>query len=108
MFPRKTCWYLRLKHLVSAAGCALPQNKCPARSGFSVDVNVSPLFQADLIGTGPFRGMEPMAALSSPFKGWRYQVLQGDIRSKGGPGPPLGATRNDRTGGQLLSILAFR
>ena len=62
-------------------------------------------FQNNLIGTGPFRGMEPMAALSSPFKGWRYQVLQGDIRSKGGPGPPLGTIRNSRTGGQLVGSL---
>ena len=69
--PRKTWWFQRLQYLVSAAGCALPQNKCPARSGFSVDVNVSPLFQTDLIGTGFFGGMAEMAALPSLFKGWR-------------------------------------
>ena len=52
--------------------------------------------------------MAEMAALSSPFKGWRYQVLQGDIRSGGGLRPPFVTTRNNRTGGQLLSILALQ
>ena len=54
-----------------AAGGALPQNKCIARSGFSAEATISPYFkfQNHLIGTGPFRGMEPVAALSSLFKG---------------------------------------
>ena len=35
LLPGKTCQYLRLHHLVSAAGCALPQNKCHALVGFT-------------------------------------------------------------------------
>ena len=36
LLPGKTCGYLRLNYLVSAAGCALPQNKCHALVGLSV------------------------------------------------------------------------
>ena len=52
-------------------GGAVPQNKRIARSCFSVEATVCPLFQNNLIGTGPFRGMVLVAALSSLFKGWR-------------------------------------
>ena len=36
LLPGKTCQSLRLIHPVSAAGCALPQNKCAALVGLSV------------------------------------------------------------------------
>ena len=52
-----------------------------------------------------FCGRAPPAALTRYFKRSCCQVLRGDIRSGGGPGPPLGTIRNGRTGGQRARSL---